>query len=128
MNQYTLDLYYAGAVNRKVFVAGGIYPLNSITDTNTDTLGYIIGTRTANNVAKMFMDGSQIGSTLTTTYAGSFAAFPMYIGAQNNAGTAVEFGAKQAAFASIGDGLTDTEASNLYTRVQAFQTALSRNV
>jgi len=32
------------------------------------------------------------------------------------------------AFASIGDGLTDTQASNLYTAVQAFQTTLSRQV
>jgi hypothetical protein len=34
----------------------------------------------------------------------------------------------QYAFASIGDGLTDTEAANFYTAVQAFQTTLSRQV
>ena len=34
----------------------------------------------------------------------------------------------QMALALISDGFTDTEAANLYTRVQAFQTALSRNV
>jgi len=32
------------------------------------------------------------------------------------------------AFSSIGDGLTDTEASNFYTAVQAFQTTLARQV
>ena len=32
------------------------------------------------------------------------------------------------AFASIGDGLTDTESSNFYTAVQAFNTTLSRQV
>jgi len=32
------------------------------------------------------------------------------------------------AFNYISDSLTDTEAANLYTRVQAYQTALSRNV
>jgi hypothetical protein len=31
-------------------------------------------------------------------------------------------------FYSLGDGLTDTQASNFYTAVQAFQTTLSRNV
>jgi hypothetical protein len=41
---------------------------------------------------------------------------------------AAEYGNKQQAFASIGEGLTDTEASNLYTRVQAFQTTLNRQV
>lgn len=35
---------------------------------------------------------------------------------------------RQCAFAHIGDGLTDTEAGNLYTAVQAFQTTLSRQV
>jgi hypothetical protein len=32
------------------------------------------------------------------------------------------------AFFNVGDGLTDTEASNFYTAVQAFQTTLNRNV
>jgi len=35
---------------------------------------------------------------------------------------------KEYAFASIGDGLSDTEAANFYTAVQAFQTTLSRQV
>ena len=38
------------------------------------------------------------------------------------------YGTRQLAFATIGDGLTDTDASNLYTRVQAFQTTLGRAV
>jgi len=35
---------------------------------------------------------------------------------------------KQFAFATIGDGLTDTEAADFYTAVQNFQTTLSRQV
>jgi hypothetical protein len=35
---------------------------------------------------------------------------------------------RQCAFASMHDGLSNTQASNLYTAVQAFQTTLSRNV
>ena len=34
----------------------------------------------------------------------------------------------ECAFASIGDGLTDTEAANFYTAVQRFQTTLGRQV
>jgi len=34
----------------------------------------------------------------------------------------------ECAFASIGDGLSDTEANNFYTAVQTFQTSLSRQV
>jgi hypothetical protein len=38
------------------------------------------------------------------------------------------FSPRQCAFASIGNGLTDTEAGNFYTAVQAFQTTLNRQV
>jgi hypothetical protein len=51
----------------------------------------------------------------------------VWIGGANTQG-ALEYSSRQCAFASIGDGLTDTEASNFYTAVQAFQTTLSRQV
>lgn len=50
----------------------------------------------------------------------------LYLLAYN--GAAPEYSNKQLAFASIGDGLTNTEASNLYTAVQKFQTTLGRQV
>ena len=46
----------------------------------------------------------------------------------NSLGTPSGYTTKQCAFASIGSGLTDTEAANFYTAVQAFQTTLGRNV
>ena len=54
--------------------------------------------------------------------------FPVWISALNNAGSIVEPSSNRIAFAYLGDGLTDTEASNFYTAVQAFQTTLSRQV
>lgn len=53
---------------------------------------------------------------------------PYYISGRNNGGTPANYDSKQYAFYHLGDGLTDTEAANLYTRVQAFQTQLSRQV
>lgn len=38
------------------------------------------------------------------------------------------YGKRQIAFATLGNGLTDTEANKLYTRIQAFQTTLGRQV
>ena len=67
------------------------------------------------------IDYGAISTALPTT--------KLFIGAVNsglNVGN--YYASKQYAFASIGDGLTDTEASNLYTRVQAFQTTLNRQV
>ena len=52
----------------------------------------------------------------------------MVIGARRSGASITNFSALQCAFASIGDGLTDTEAANFYTAVQAYQTTLSRNV
>jgi len=124
-NQYTLDLYYAG-VSLKVFVAG-TYPLSTATSTNTDTLGFGIGSRTSTTSAKIYMDGVLLG-TQTNVNTQGLSTSSIYLGCQNNGGTAIEYSSKQCAFASIGDGLTDTQASNFYTAVQTFQTTLSRQV
>jgi hypothetical protein len=48
--------------------------------------------------------------------------------AGNEGSTFGEFSTANLAFASIGDGLTDTQAANLYTAVQKFQTTLGRQV
>jgi hypothetical protein len=51
----------------------------------------------------------------------------IFIGAVNIGGASY-FSTKETAFNSIGDKLSDTDASNFYTAVQAFQTTLSRQV
>jgi len=50
------------------------------------------------------------------------------LGARQLSASVDSYGTRQLAFASIGDGLDDTQASNFYTAVQAFQTTLSRQV
>ena len=56
--------------------------------------------------------------------------FPIWIGGVNISNNFFPYGPTNNEFsiASIGDGLTDTEAANYYTAVQTFQTTLSRNV
>ena len=46
----------------------------------------------------------------------------------NGSGGNTEYGDNELRFAYISNGLTDTEMTNLYTAVQAFQTTLGRNV
>jgi hypothetical protein len=70
-------------------------------------------------------------TTLATQASSSTSTKPnlnVYVGGQNQNGFLVYPTSRQQAFVSIGDGLTDTEASNFYTAVQTFQTTLSRNV
>jgi hypothetical protein len=105
---------------------GGSVGSRSPVSTSADSLGHVI-VNALSASAKSFKNGSLI-ATDTSTQTGVLNTFPIYLGCQNNNGTASQYSTRQTAFASIGDGLTDTEAANLYTRVQAFQTALNRQV
>jgi hypothetical protein len=69
------------------------------------------------------------GSNIANKTAASSAPSPntVFI-ASRNTGIPTTFGNKEVAFFCIGDGLTDTQASNFYTSVQAFQTTLNRQV
>jgi len=101
----------------------------SISVSNTNSQGLFIGTSTSSTSAKLYKNGSSIG-TSALTQARTMFANNVYFGASNwsPSNTAIYFSARENAFASIGDGLTDTQASNFYTAVQAFQTTLSRQV
>jgi hypothetical protein len=94
--------------------------------TNADTHGFYLANRNATNTEQGWKNGvKQIQASNTPQ---SLTNRTLYLGAFNNIGTPLYFDNKQCAFASIGEGLTDTQASNFYTAVQAFQTTLSRNV
>jgi hypothetical protein len=93
---------------------------------DTNSRAFYIGNRTASNVVNGWRNSSKIVTGTTASTAPSTAN--VYLGAFNRVGSVVFYSTKQCAFASIGDGLTDTDAGNFYTAVQAFQTTLSRQV
>jgi hypothetical protein len=120
------------ALNRNIAIPKTYLTINStstfvVNAGNQVASGLFIGCRTSSNSATLYKNGTSIG-TNTNTAVTSLSTFNIYIGAANDFGTAGAFSNKQCAFASIGDGLNDTQASNFYTAVQAFQTTLSRNV
>lgn len=121
-----LTQYFQG-ISAKAFVCGD-YNSSQILVNNTDTLGLLVGSRTSQTSAKMFMDGIQIGSTLTLSNPNVLPSSNIFIGANGNGSAGQEFSNREVAFASIGDGLSDTEAANLYTAVQNMQITLSRQV
>jgi hypothetical protein len=116
------------AVDRFASFMYSYLAVDAINNQNLDSKGYYLITRTASNSYKGFKNNNQQGSTITTNGQSTAPNRNLYIGASNVAGTAGSFSDRQCAFASIGDGLTDTQASDFYTAVQAFQTTLSRNV
>jgi hypothetical protein len=93
--------------------------------TPTDTRGLFTSTRTSTSLAKQFRNSSQVSSATTTITGMSDRS--IFIGARNDA-TITFYNSYQAAFASIGYGLSDAEAALLYQLVQQFQTDLSRQV
>lgn len=103
------------------------YTTGRVSNANTNSQGFYIASRTNSTTHKAFKNNAQLGTT-NTGVSGNVSNINvnMYIGAVN--ASSISYSSKECAFASIGDGLTDTQASNLYTAVQAFQTTLSRQV
>ena len=105
---------------------GLINATSSVSVTNNISQGLFITSRINSTNVSLHRNGSNIlnGSLNSLTQPNN----NIYIGAGNIANVAQQYSTKESAFASIGDGLSVTDASNLYTAVQAFQTTLSRNI
>jgi hypothetical protein len=92
----------------------------------SNALGLYLSNRPSSSLLNGWKNGTKIISDITNV-AISKPNGNVYIGAMNE-GTPKRFSTQKCAFASIGDGLTDTQASNFYTAVNSFQVSLSRNV
>ena len=101
--------------------SGGTY----ITYTDADSRAFYVANRTASNVINGWRNSTKVATGTTASTGLSTKSF--ILGAYN-AGSIQFYSQKQCAFSSIGDGLTDTEAANFYTAVQAYNTTLSRQV
>jgi hypothetical protein len=97
---------------------------SQLVNTAENTKGFYLGSRTSSTLRRGFYNGSQVHESNSIPNATSSLNY--YIGALNSAGVAAFFSPKECAFASIGDGLTNTNVSDFYTAVQAFQTTLGR--
>jgi hypothetical protein len=100
----------------------------------TDTLGFHLNTRTssATNSLKFFKNGTLLGQSSTNSGGEYLNDQSIYLGAYHTKYVGVnlpqQYTNRECSFSSIGDGLTDAEAANFYTAVQAYQTTLGRNV
>jgi hypothetical protein len=99
---------------------------SNFVNTPQNLKGFYLGSRTSSSLRRGFYNGAQVHETTNTPNATSSLNY--YIGALNSNGVAGFFSPKECAFASIGDGLTNDNVSDLYTAVQAFQVTLNRDV
>jgi hypothetical protein len=105
---------------------GGATGVNIFLGT-TGTTGYIIGTRTAINSASAYIAGIPIARNTTTASATTLPnAANIDVGLMTQGFTFVSTQAIR--MATVGSSLTDSDAANLNTLVQAFQTKLGRQV
>ena len=119
------NLYFSAVYNSNSYpgIIANIYVngFNGVIS-NSDARGYYIGSRTSSTNSVIYKNGSSVRTdTRTSSNSSGNLYLASYLGTQ-------EFGNREFSFVSIGTGLTDTEAANFYTAVQAFQTTLSRNV
>lgn len=99
---------------------GGITPLIFVQDK-----GFVLANRTSSTTDSVFNNNVKY-SRLNNSSGQSTKSY--FIGAYNGGSGAAGYTNAQFRFCHMAGGLTDTEAANLYTRVQAFQTALNRQV
>lgn len=97
---------------------------NGASVSNTNGLGFTIGIATSLTLRKIFQNNT-LKATSSSLNLGSLNNTNLFIGGSTVAG---QYSRNESAFASIGDGLTDTQVGNFYTAVQAFQTTLARQV
>lgn len=94
----------------------------------TDSRGLWFGNRSASNAQQLYFNGR-----LTTTGTGASVALSSfnrntYLGAANANGTTAFASDQGIAFASFGLSLTAQQAADMYLAIQAYQTALGRQV
>lgn len=115
VNDKTLGIAYASFGNDNTEAAGA----------SSTTSGYMVATETSNSLRKIFKNNLFLAQN-TTTSSTALKSENITFAGSNVTGSNSSL--NQCAFASIGNGLTDTEASNLYTLVQNYQVALNRQV
>ena len=99
----------------------------SITYSAQPTTKLMLATRRSQTDFQAYRNGVSLGTNTTSawTFGGDYN---MYLSARNASGTAQTFMPHELAFAFFADSLTNSEAINLTTAVNNFETALSRNV
>jgi len=88
-----------------------------------NSAAFFVTSRTASNSLKSYRNTTVIKNV--STVSTSMATGSIYLSSINGA---IFFSDREQSFTFFSDGLSDTDESNLYTLVQAFNTALARQI
>jgi len=115
-NEFNTNVEIFGNINGENFIGASLFPNNS--------LGLFTISRINDSSQSIYKNQSNLYLDTTPPFY-EFLDDLITIGGSDSQQL---YSGNQYAFANIGTGLTDTDTSNLYTAVQAFQTTLGRQV
>jgi hypothetical protein len=120
--------YYFGLILLRLGITSALINQRTFTTTTTiaDTRGYYVGNRISPTQFTMFKNAQLVLTSLDASASPALSPLTIWLAANN--GQPGNWSDRECAFATIGDGLTDEEQSNLYTIIQYFQITLSRQV
>lgn len=124
-NGFLLAFYSSGTVEIGM-VAGASFATYTPSGSSPASQGLFVITTNGDRNAQHYINGATNGSAVDQG-AGAMPGRNLFIGAENRVDTAASFYNKEIAFASIGDGLSATDVTNLNNAVSRFQTILNRN-
>jgi hypothetical protein len=104
------------------------YTVGQIQWANSDSKGYYVGSRTSDTYIALHKNGSMVASNTDTNTQATLPTRNCYIGAYHFFSGVGGYSSKECAFATIGNGLTDAEATLLYDAVNRYQKFLGRAV
>ena len=93
----------------------------------TDSTGLFMANFQSNTLRQILKNKTILNQN-TVNLAILKSTAPIYLASYNNNGTPLTYTTKQCAFASAGNGMSNTEQALFYDIVQEFQTILGRNV
>lgn len=99
---------------------------SQIGTTFSPTTGFLIGNRPNSSELRYYYRGATPWTVSRSST--SRPTLNVYLGCLNIDNSPAIYSSKQTAFASLGRGLTDTQADNFEIAVQAFQTTLGRQI
>jgi hypothetical protein len=111
-------------VNASNLYYGQVNDTGSQTTSNTNSFGFFIASRISSTQKIHSIRGTNTTKTETST---AIPAFAIYLGSINNAGTASSFTVHQHRLSFVSTSLSSSDCTALYTLVEAYQLALSRN-
>jgi hypothetical protein len=135
---YCMGIEDTSGANKSVWIAarlsGDRFQVNYGTHqhdvTETDGKGFYsfsaMDAGGGNTVITQFKNGANLASATIANSNISLSAFDIFIGALNSNGAANYYSNRNMVFTFLAEGLTNTEMSNLYTRIFNLNTALDR--